>query len=58
MTLVAAVDGPARVSAIRAAAAGCVQPQRDNEVILVSFVEPRDVALGDGGENIHTTHDG
>jgi hypothetical protein len=58
MTVIAAMDGPARMPAIGAAAAGCVQPQWDDEVILVMLYEPRDMARGDGEGDIHVLHDG
>ena len=56
--MVAAMDGPARLPALWAAACGCVQSHRDDEVIVVSFDEMRDAALGDGEGNVHASHDG
>jgi hypothetical protein len=58
MAMVAAMDGPARMPALWAAACGCVQSHRDDEVIVVSFDEMRDAALGDGEGNVHASHDG
>ena len=56
--MVAAMDGPARLPALWAAACGCVQSHRDDEVIVVSFDEMRNAALGDGEGNVHASHDG
>ncbi len=56
--MVAAMDGPARLPALGAPAAGCVQSHRDDEVIVVSFDEMRNAALGDGEVNVHASHDG
>ncbi len=58
MAVVAAMDGPARLPALGASAAGCVQSHRDDEVIFVSFDEMRNAALGDGEGNVHASHDG
>ncbi|BAQ49974.1 hypothetical protein Maq22A_2p40950 (plasmid) [Methylobacterium aquaticum] len=58
MAVVAAMDGPARMPALGAPAAGCVQSHRDDEVIVVSFDEMRNAALGDGEVNVHASHDG
>lgn len=52
------MDGPARMPARGAAACGCVQSHRDDEVIVVSFDEMRNAALGDGEGNVHASHDG
>ncbi len=37
---------------------GCVQLHRDDEVIVASFDEMRNAALGDGEGNVHASHDG
>ena len=52
------MDGSARMPAIGVVAASCVQPHRDDKVILVSFDETCDVALGDGEGDVHALHDG
>ncbi len=56
--MVAAMDRPARMPALGAATCGCVQSHRDDAVIVVSFDEMRNAALGDGEGTVHASHDG
>lgn len=58
MALMTAMDRPARLLALGAAAAGCVRPRRDDEVVVVSFDRMRSAAFGDGEGNVHATTTG
>lgn len=58
MAVIAAVDGLARIAAIRTPSARSAPPHRNDKAVRILLDDALDAALGDGEGNLHASHGG